>query len=62
VSNHDRPFKYTREEMLTVWKANAVKFKAGGIPLEFEKHEAVTSLEVLEPALLTEMSDAEKEV
>src|SRR5262249_49026261 len=40
--HHDRPFKYTREEMLNVWKTNAAKFKASGIPLEFEKHEAVT--------------------
>jgi len=62
ASNHDKPFKYTKEEMLYVWKANSAKFKTSGLPLEFEKHDAVTSADVLEPALLTEMTAVEKEV
>jgi hypothetical protein len=62
TANHDKPFKYTREEMLNIWKNNAAKFKSSGIPLEFEKHEAFTSEEALDPALLTEMTPAEREV
>lgn len=62
ISNHDRPFKYTRDEMLNIWRNNATKFKTSGIPLEFEKHETFTSDEPLEPALLTEMTALEKEV
>ena len=62
TSTHDKPFKYTREEMLNIWKANSAKFRATGIPLEFERHEAFTSEEPLEPVLLTEMTLAEKEV
>lgn len=61
-SNHDKPFKYSRDEMLNIWKNNAAKYKSTGIPLEFEKHEAFTSEEPLDPALLTEMTLAEKEV
>lgn len=48
--------------MLNIWKTNATKFKSSGIPLEFERHEAFTSEEPLEPVLLTEMTSAEKEV
>lgn len=62
TTNHDKPFKYTRDEMLNIWKTNATKFKSSGIPLEFERHEAFTSEEPLEPVLLTEMTSAEKEV
>jgi hypothetical protein len=58
----DKPFKYTRDEMLNIWKANAARFRGSGIPLEFEKHEAFTSEDPLEPTLLTEMTSAEKEV
>jgi hypothetical protein len=60
-ANHDKPFKYTRDEILNIWKTNATKYKSSGIPLEFEQHEAFTSEEPLEPALLTEMTLAEKE-
>jgi len=60
--NHDRPFKYSRDEMLSIWKNNASRLKSAGIPLEFEKHEAFTSEDPLDPALLTEMTPAEKEV
>ena len=62
TANHDKPFKYTREEMLNIWKNNAGKFKSSEIPLEFEKHEAFTSEEALDPSLLTEMTSAEREV
>ena len=62
TANHDKPFKYTKDEMLNIWKSNAAKFKSSGIPLEFEKHEAFTSEEPLDPALLTEMTPAEREV
>ena len=62
TANHDKPFKYSREEMLNIWKANASKFKSNGIPLEFEKHESFTSEEPLDPALLSEMTPAEREV
>lgn len=62
TANHDKPFKYGRDEMLNIWKTNAAKYKSIGIPLEFEKHEAFTSEEPLDPVLLTEMSLAEKEV
>jgi hypothetical protein len=62
TTNHEKPFKYTRDEMLNIWKTNAAKFKGGGIPLEFERHEAFTSEDPLDPALLTEMTPAEKEV
>jgi hypothetical protein len=62
ATNHDRPFKYSRDEMLNIWKTNAAKYKSTNIPLEFEKHEAFTSEEPLDPALLTEMSLAEREV
>jgi hypothetical protein len=62
TTNPDKPFKYTREEMLSIWKNNAAKYKSGGIPLEFEKHEAFTSEDPLDPALLTEMTHAEREV
>jgi hypothetical protein len=62
TANHDKPFKYTRDEMLNIWKANSSKFKTSGIPLEFEKHEAFTSEEPLDPALLTEMTPVEREV
>jgi hypothetical protein len=48
--------------MLNIWKTNSSKFKTSGIPLEFEKHEAFTSEEPLDPALLTEMTPAEREV
>jgi len=48
--------------MLNIWKANSAKFRVSGIPLEFEKHEAFTSEDPLEPVLLTEMTLAEKEV
>src|SRR5579859_1429924 len=61
-TNHSRPFKYSREEMLNIWKSNAPKFKGNGIPLEFEKHDPFTSEETLEPALLSEMTAVEKEV
>ena len=61
-ANHDKPFKYSRDEMLNIWKSNAARYKNVGIPLEFEKHEAFTSEEPLDPVLLTEMSLAEKEV
>lgn len=61
-ANHDKPFKYSRDEMLNIWKNNTAKYKSTGIPLEFEKHEAFTSEEPLDPALLTEMTLAEKEV
>jgi hypothetical protein len=60
--NHDRPFKYSRDEMLSIWKNNASRLRYAGIPLEFEKHEAFTSEDPLDPALLTEMTPAEKEV
>ena len=60
--NHERPFKYTREEMLAIWKTNASRLRSAGIPLEFEKHEAFTSEEPLDPALLTEMTPIEREV
>lgn len=62
IANNDKPFRYSRDEMLNIWKNNAAKYKSIGIPLEFEKHEAFTSEEPLEPALLTEMSLTEKEV
>jgi hypothetical protein len=62
ATKHDKPFKYSREEMLGIWKANAHKYKGGGIPLEFEKHEAFTSDETLDPALLTDMTLAERDV
>ena len=62
VTNHEKPFKYSRDEMLNIWKNNAAKFRSSGIPLEFEKHEPFTSEETLEPALLTEMTAAELEV
>ena len=61
-ANHDKPFKYSRDEMLNIWKSNAAKYKSTGIPLEFEKHEAFTSEVPLDPALLTDMTLAEKEV
>jgi hypothetical protein len=48
--------------MLNIWKANSAKLRGSGIPLEFEKHEAFTSEDPLEPALLTEMTPLEKEV
>jgi hypothetical protein len=48
--------------MLGIWKANAHKYKGSGIPLEFEKHEAFTSDETLDPALLTDMTMAERDV
>ena len=60
--NHDRPFKYSKDEMLSVWKNNASRLKSAGIPLEFEKHDAFTSEDPLDPALLTEMTTAEKDV
>jgi hypothetical protein len=60
--NHDRPFKYSKDEMLSIWKNNASRLKSAGIPLEFEKHEAFTSEDPLDPALLTEMTTAEKDV
>src|SRR5271154_1455909 len=60
--NHDRPFKYSKDEMLSIWKNNASRLKSAGIPLEFEKHEAFTSEDPLDPALLTEMTPAEKDV
>ena len=59
-ANHDKPFKYSRDEMLNIWKNNAAKYKSTGIPLEFEKHEAFTSEEPLDPALLTEMTLARR--
>jgi hypothetical protein len=62
TANHDKPFKYSKDEMLNIWKSNAARFKSSGIPLEFEKHEAFTSEEPLDPALLTEMTPAEREV
>ena len=62
TASHDRPFKYSRDEMLNIWKSNAVKYKSTGLPLEFERHDAFTSEEPLDPALLTEMTPAEKEV
>jgi len=62
TTNHDKPFKYSRDEMLNIWRNNAAKYKSTNIPLEFEKHEAFTSEEPLDPALLTEMSLVEKEV
>jgi len=62
TANHDKPFKYSRDEMLNIWKSNAVKFKSSGIPLEFERHETFTSEEPLEPALLSEMTPVEQEV
>jgi hypothetical protein len=61
-ASHDKPFKYSRDEMLNIWKNNAARYKSTGIPLEFEKHEAFTSEEPLDPALLTEMTLGEKEV
>jgi hypothetical protein len=48
--------------MLAIWKANATRFKGNGIPLEFEKHETFTSEDALDPALLTEMTTAERDV
>jgi len=60
--NHDRPFKYSKDEMLSIWKNNASRLKSAGIPLEFEKHDAFTSEDPLDPALLTEMTTAEKDV
>jgi len=62
TASHDKPFKYSKDEMLSIWKTNAARFKSTGIPLEFEKHEAFTSEEPLDPALLTEMTPAEREV
>ena len=62
LTNHDKPFQYTREEMLNIWKSNAFKIKSSGIPLEFEKHETFTSNDTLEPVLLSDMTPAEREV
>jgi len=62
LTNHDKPFQYTREEMLNIWKNNALKIKSSGIPLEFEKHDIFTSEETLDPVLLTDMTPAEREV
>ena len=62
TTNHDKPFKYTRDEMLNIWKNNSQKIKSNGIPLEFEKHDIFTSNDTLDPVLLTEMTSAEKEV
>jgi|SRR5579862_6167557 len=61
-SSHDKPFKYSRDEMLSIWKNNAQRIKNNGIPLEFERHDTFTSENTLDPVLLTEMSSAEKEV
>jgi hypothetical protein len=61
-TNHDKPFKYSKDEMLNIWKNNAAKYRNNGIPLEFEKHEIFTSDETLDPILLTEMTPAEQEV
>jgi hypothetical protein len=62
TANHDKPFKYSRDEMLNIWKSNAQRIKSNGIPLEFEKHDVFTSENTLDPVLLTEMNSLEKEV
>lgn len=62
TTNHDKPFKYSRDDMLNIWKNNAQKIKSNGIPLEFEKHEIFTSEETLDPLLLSDLSPAEREV
>jgi hypothetical protein len=48
--------------MLNIWRNNVNKFRNNGIPLEFEKYDSFTSEETLEPALLTDMTVAEREV
>jgi hypothetical protein len=36
--------------------------KGSGLPLEFERHDTFTSEEALDPILLTDMTNAERDV
>lgn len=61
-TNHEKPFKYSKDEILGIWKSNAPKLKSSGLPLEFERHDTFTSEEALDPVLLTEMANSERDV
>ena len=50
------PFKYSREYMLAVYKSSVA------LPLEFERHEYVTSEENMEPVAHSGMTELEKKV
>ena len=54
-----RPFSYSREEMLRVWKDGA---GSSALPIEVERWEGIVKEEAGEPVCLRELSDVEKQV
>lgn len=57
--DESRPFRYTKEEMLRIYKEGGGK---GGLGLEVERWEGIVHELGNEPAGLREMDDAEKKV
>lgn len=54
-----QPFKYSRDEMLQIWKDGGGR---GNLPIEVERWEGVVREEPGEPVCLRELSDVEKKV
>jgi PERQ amino acid-rich with GYF domain-containing protein len=57
--DESRPFRYTKEEMLRIYKEGGGR---GGLNLEVERWEGVVRDVASEPAGLRDMNEAEKKV
>ena len=57
--DESRPFRYTKEEMLRIYKEGGGK---GGLGLEVERWEGIVHEVGSEPAALREMDETEKKV
>ncbi|KAF7310551.1 GYF domain-containing protein [Mycena chlorophos] len=57
--DESQPFRYTREEMLKIYRDGGGK---GGLGLEVERHEGIVRDTGSDPVALKEMSDSEKKV
>ncbi|KAJ7071433.1 hypothetical protein C8F01DRAFT_1014546 [Mycena amicta] len=57
--DESQPFRYTREEMLKIYRDGGGK---GGLGLEVERHEGIVRETASEPVALKEMSESEKKL